>query len=248
MRGRGGPRSPRACPAGRLSRAAHSTGSPDFAAQPAAGIANAGASARGDDDGLARRARRAGGEAVDAAGQRGEVRALDVRVPCRPSGAGRRSHAETCAPPACGAPGGRAPRAPRRSPRQLVALGEEDRRADRRRHQLGGGDRRAPVVAVDERDGRRPRVARARRKTARATPAASATGSAPPTRVVFFVAKAGKPSAPAAPDSPPSWPSAGVPPSPPRTAAAAAPAAAGDQQRDGEQRRRQAWRGKRHAP
>src|SRR3954454_13521785 len=46
--------------------------------------------------------------------------------------------------------------------------------------------------------------------TARATPAASATGSAPPTRVVFFVAKAGKPRLPAASDWFPLAPTVGV--------------------------------------
>src|SRR3954464_7581810 len=56
--------------------------------------------------------------------------------------------------------------------------------------------------------------------TARATPAASATGSAPPTRVVFFVAKAGKPRLPAASDWLPLAPTVGVlvvfAPTPPR--------------------------------
>jgi hypothetical protein len=45
---------------------------------------------------------------------------------------------------------------------QLVAVGEQERRAQRPAHQLRGGDRRAPVLAVDERDGGGPRVARAR--------------------------------------------------------------------------------------
>src|SRR3954449_9685188 len=62
--------------------------------------------------------------------------------------------------------------------------------------------------------------------TARATPAASATGSAPPTRVVFFVANAGKPRLPAASDWLPLAPTTGVvsvfaatpPPRPPQAA------------------------------
>src|SRR3954469_878007 len=57
-------------------------------------------------------------------------------------------------------------------------------------------------------------------KTARAPPAASAIGSAPPTRVVFFVANAGKPRLPAASDWLPLAPTVGVvtvrAPTPPR--------------------------------
>ena len=46
--------------------------------------------------------------------------------------------------------------------------------------------------------------------TACATPAASAVGSAPPTRVVFFVANVGKPRSPAACGSSPATPETGA--------------------------------------
>jgi hypothetical protein len=64
--------------------------------------------------------------------------------------------------------------------------------------------------------------------TARETPAASAVASPPPTRVVFLVAKTGKPRSVAADFSPPRLPTIGPfdwsPPPPPHPAAASASA------------------------
>ena len=81
----------------------------------------------------------------------------------RPSGLAVLPMRMTCALPAfCGA--GRAEVVERglRRVGQLLAVGEQHRRAQRPAHQLRGGDRRAPVLGVDERDGGRARVARAR--------------------------------------------------------------------------------------
>ena len=69
----------------------------------------------------------------------------------------------TCAPPAFARAGG-AELVERglRGVRHVLAVGEQHGRAQRPAHQLGGGDRRAPVLRVDERDDGGPGVARAR--------------------------------------------------------------------------------------
>ena len=76
-----------------------------------------------------------------------------------------------------------------------LAVGEQDRRADRRARQHGGRDRGLPVVLVHEHHGGGPvGLARGREDARCATPAASAAASPPPTRIVLLVAVAGKPS------------------------------------------------------
>ena len=74
----------------------------------------------------------------------------------------------------------------------LVGAGEEERRADRLRHQRRGGDRSRPVVFGDQGDRRRSlRRGWSRGRPPAPPPAALGAGSEPPTRVVFLVAKAG---------------------------------------------------------
>ena len=95
---------------------------------------------------------------------------------------------------------------------QLVALGEQHGRAQRRRRRAARP--RCPPASRPGRRARRPPAGcppSARGRPPGRRPAASATGSAPPTRVVFLVAKTGKPSAGPAGSSSPVWPSTGVP-------------------------------------
>ena len=75
-----------------------------------------------------------------------------------------------------------------------VATREEDRRGGGGGHQDRGGDRSLPIVGGGDRDGLGWVPGALDGYTASATPAASAIGSAPATRVVFLVATAGKPS------------------------------------------------------
>ena len=77
--------------------------------------------------------------------------------------------------------------------RERRAAGQQDRRADRRRHQHGCRDRRLPIVGGRDRHRGRVGAGGDRGNTASATPAASEIGSTPETRVVFFVASTGKP-------------------------------------------------------
>ena len=161
---------------------------------PAAGIANAGASA----------ARRPGPAVAALAGARlsgtcpSPRRARSGRAPAtsvvrRPGGRAPSPTRTTCAPPASGAGRAAAPRARRASHR---AVGRR-RRAGSARAAAGPG-RTAPAMPARQ-SPRRPARRRPGRcragagYTARATPAASATASAPPMRVVFLVAKPGKP-------------------------------------------------------
>jgi hypothetical protein len=102
-------------------------------------------------------------EPVDRLGQRGEVGALDgrglVALDLR-----RLADADHLGAAGLLGAGGQEP--PQRllgRARQRTAVGEQDRRAQRRCHQLRSGDRHAPVGRVDERDGGRPRVVAARR-------------------------------------------------------------------------------------
>ena len=118
----------------------------------------------------------------------------------RPRGRATSPTRMTCAPPAACAPvGASAVSASRVACGRSRPCGEEQRRADGR----GSRARRPPRrrASRGRRRARPPpgRVAGVRAgKTARATPAALATASAPPTRVVFFVAKVGKPRSSAA--------------------------------------------------
>ena len=141
--------------AGRLSRSAHRTGSPALAAHAAAGMANSGAL-----EGATTTARVgapaaavwslsiAWASAAGSAPSTSELRrpfglaVLPIADHLRLAGLLRAGRAELVE------------RGLRRLG-QLVAVGEQDRRAQRAAHQLGGGDRRAPVLDVDERDGGR---------------------------------------------------------------------------------------------
>ena len=103
----------------------------------------------------------------------------------------------TCAPPSALAPWGAARAAPCSADvGQRVAFGVQQRRAERRARERGGGERRGPVALVDEHDRLRARggaSGRGRRRAPRA--AASLTASAPPSRVVLRVATLTAPSA-----------------------------------------------------
>ena len=197
--------------AGSSSRPVHSTGWPDLAAQPAAGIAKSGrseeATTTASDGPLA---------AADC--RRSIARAVAAGSPAftsvvsSPSGAFTSPIRMICAPPASAAPLGRS-----LSSASAVASGTEsvsenstgartgaepstDAAIDARQSSWSTSTTALGRVS-DEREG----------NTAWATAAASATGSAPPTRVVFLVAKTGNPSAGPAGSSSPLWPSTGVP-------------------------------------
>ena len=147
--------------AGSSLRSVNSTASPDFAAQAAAGIANCGSSADtittfcdGSPADVGRGARRSpaasvervlAGDAPRCAASPGAraVADLDRLRPAERPGAGRPQRVERG----------------RGGLRHVAAVGEQDRRAQRRRHQHGGGDAGAPVAAVDERHGPRPGAA-----------------------------------------------------------------------------------------
>ena len=109
----------------------------------------------------ARRRRRCGACRSPAASADG-VGALDVRA-AQALGLGRLADADDLRVAGLLGAGGaeRVERGLRRVG-QLVAVGEQHRRAQRPAHELRGGDRRAPVLAVDERDRGRAGVARAR--------------------------------------------------------------------------------------
>ena len=226
----------------------HRTGSPDLAAQPGGGHreVRAGRPRRTitASDGLPRRgglqlvdrARASAAESSPATSVDFEALRLAASSPTR----------ITCAPPASlGAASARAARARPRSPSgSSPSLGEQDGRAQRRRHRAAR--RRSPRASrrtstSDDRGGRVSPGARG--IDGRATPAASATGSAPPTRVVFLVAKTGKPSAGRRPSSPPGrrcrGPGGAARHGVGRRAVAAA-AAAGEQEQRGEQSRMRA--------
>ena len=148
--------------AGTRSRSDHRTGSPALAAQAAAGIANSGALEGATRTERVGRARGGGVQLVDRRGELGGGDALDVRA-AQALRLGRLADADDLR--VAGLLGaGRAEVVERglRRVGQLVAVGEQDRRAQRPAHQLRGGDRRAPVLDVDERDGGRAGVARAR--------------------------------------------------------------------------------------
>src|SRR5436853_2222954 len=190
-------------------RVTNSTGSPPLAAHAAAGMANSARSPEATTTASAGLpATRAANRSTDAATANG----FDpgTRAARSPPGAGTEPTRITWAPPSWRAPvGSRAPSA------FLVASGSEP----------------DPVSSVGARSGRdistdaatpdcqspesTSATARGRAldssgvNTAWATAAASAVGSAPPTRVVFLVANCGKPSCWAALDSSPLRPMAG---------------------------------------
>ena len=173
--------------AGTASRAVQSTGWPDFAAQPAAGIAKSGAPSRRRRP-PPRLARRRGLQGVDGLGDRRVVAPAHGR---RLQPRGRRASADADDLRAAGLLGARGlsrASACSRRRRQRAAVAEQDRRAQRRRHELGGRDgarQSAGSTSVTARG----RVSPAREgKAASAAPAASAIGSALPTRVVLRVA------------------------------------------------------------
>ena len=82
--------------------------------------------------------------------------------------------------------------------RHLIRTGDEDGRADRRRHEHRGRDAGGPVLRADQAYRRGALEPALRREGRSAAPAATAAESPPPIRVVFLVAKPGKPSCSAA--------------------------------------------------
>ena len=190
----------------------HSTGSPDFAAHPAAGIAYSGVSADATTTVLEGSPADLGRQAVDRRGRASRSRRPRRRWSSAPAGAPAAPTLIACAPSSGPGPGRR-----QRSSAALVASGSSPPSVSSTGARTGGLDSWAAevatraVAAVGERrppSGACPRLRDG--NTAIATPAASATGSPPPTRVVFFVAKPGKPSAarPASASSP-FWPRTG---------------------------------------
>ena len=148
--------------AGSLSLSLHSTGSPAFAAQAAAGIAYSGAL-----DGAMTTARLGAPAAAvwrrSIAWASSAASAPSRSVVLTPSAFAVLPTRMTCASPAFWR-AGRAELVERglRGVRHVLAVGEQHGRAQRPAHQLGGGDRRAPVLGVDERDHGGAGVARAR--------------------------------------------------------------------------------------
>ena len=150
--------------AGSESLSVHSTGSPDRAAQPAAGIANSGLSAGATSDRPGRVAGHLRLQLVDRLGERRRARARHVLEAPVVGLGGRLADADHLrAVELRRRPTARAPRAPR-----ALAAGSSPPSENRigarsgRRHQLGGGDRRAPVGLVDDHDGLRAALLGAR--------------------------------------------------------------------------------------
>ena len=204
----GARRSRRASPAGMASRVTKSTGSPDFAAQPAAGIAKLGLLGGGHDDDARRLARPRAVASSASIARRARRSRRRRRRRLAALGLGRRRRR--------GSPARRRPRArpsarARRAPASVaggsvVAVGRAAGAPIGSAMSCGGGDAARQSVASTSATASGACRLVARGKTARATAAAFAIGSAPPTRVVFFVAKAGKPRSVAAASSSPPWP------------------------------------------
>ena len=171
----------------------------------------AGLLGRGDDDRRRRLARRRDLEPVDRLRERGVVGALDLASSCSPRRRRPSPTRITCAPPASFAPVGIS------RPSACSVAGGSSPRSENSSGARSGADiswaaeTATRQSAVSTSVTARGRVSRSREgKTACATPAASAIGSAPPTRVVLRVANAGKPSSAAASSSSPSRPSTGA--------------------------------------
>ena len=165
---------------------------------PAAGIANAGALGRRHDHRAARAARGHGVEAVDGAGERGGVRALEVgrlerrrpRRVCRRGRPGRRRP-------------GRAPVGAERVERRLRGVGHAPRRRTAAPARAAGGSSAAAAeiaarqsVGVDERDDRGPGLgASARVDRLRRRPPRRRSGRRRPRAWCSWSRRPGKPSA-----------------------------------------------------
>ena len=146
---------------GSESLSVHSTGWPDLAAQPAAGIANSGLSAGAISTASVGSPATSIWKRVDRLGERGRARALDrLHLPVL----GLRRVADPDHLRAVGLLGARRRELLERllaGGRQLAAVREQHGRLQRARHQLGGGDRRAPVVLLDDHHGARAALVRA---------------------------------------------------------------------------------------
>jgi len=148
---------------GSASVSANRTGSPERAAQAAAGGGEAGLAQRRQHDRLGWRAEEAVAQVGDRRGDRGRVfgfaraAAADRFDPGQRVGDERRAEGE-----ATGATRRLAPLRVERGERFFARLGgrfgagEEEWHADRRRHQDRGSDCRQPVVFGNQSDGRRP--------------------------------------------------------------------------------------------
>ena len=174
------------------SGSAKRTGSPERAAQAAAGIANSGAASGAITTWRGPEPKRRSRSLAIARGRGRRAARGDPRDPAvdRRGDAADRERGRAFGRVLAGGPqrlerfGG--------GVREFIGGGEEQRGADRRRHQDRGGDRRGPVVFADQGDRGRPLRGRRSRGTPRApTAAALAAGSEPPIRVVLLVAEGG---------------------------------------------------------
>src|SRR5215218_2118920 len=191
----------------------NSSGLPVFAAQPAAGIANAGSSADASTTArLAWPTAALWSRSIAAASALGSSPAIVVER--YPPGAGALPTRTTCAPPSSEAPVGASA-----SSASALAAGRSlpsDSSNGARSGSLISTAAASPACQMrwSASTTARGRVAGTPSLpagyTARATAAASAIGSAPPTRVVFFVANAGKPSCCGASGSFPARPICGL--------------------------------------
>ena len=146
------PGSPRAVGAGSVSRAVKSTGSPDFAAQAAAGIAYSARSAATTITASLGRPATRRAVVVDALRERVRVGARQRRD-AQPAGAGGRAEPDRLRVVRAAEPcGRRASSAAFVTSGSLAVLGVEQRRAQRRGHQHRARERAAPVAGVGEHD------------------------------------------------------------------------------------------------
>ena len=179
---------------GTESRPTNRTGSPERAAQAAAGIAKPGSSE-------VARTMWSGAEfgepvpqLLDRGRQLGRAGALDVSDPqvARGRDLADRERLRVA--------GLRRALGPERDERRrgdvgdVVGVGDQDRSADRVAHQHRGGDPGGPVVGRHEADRRRALEPALRRIGRERRAGGDAAESMPPIRVVFLVANAGKPS------------------------------------------------------
>ena len=158
------PGSRRVVSAGSASRPVHSTGSPDLAAQPAAGIAKSGRSAEATTTASRPACARAADCSLSIA------RAVAAGLPRRDVGrlqalglgdVADADHLRAAGLLGAGAAGACRARPPSPRAARRPRVNSTGARSGARR-ELRGGDARPPVVLVDEHDGGRPRVLRAR--------------------------------------------------------------------------------------